>query len=242
MFELATSRRQDNTSSYFVDTLTFVREFYCEGLQPVITVVEVIDNKTPLKQPEEKTEPPKKELIFEGLGVMKDAVLVGFLDKTETRTYMMVHKKIKGAVVSIPIEDKSVTVKLMNLKPQIKTEFRDNKVYLDVKYNARLMIDQNESDYNVSEPNGIAKIEDVVNKFFEEETMRSVTRVKQEYKSDIFGFGMHFHKQNPDDWHKISHQWDEVYFPNAELNVKMESKIAYEGEIREKVRRDSNNA
>lgn len=242
VYELATSRREDNTSSYFVDTLTFVREFYCEGIQPVITVVEVLENKTEMQQPGEQTKPAKKELVFEGLGVMKEANLVGFLDRTETRTYMMVHKKIKGAVVSIPVEDKSVTVKLMKLKPQIKTVFRDNKAYLDVKYKAKLMVDQNETDYDVSAPNGMAKVQDAVNKFFEEETRRSISRVQQEYKSDIFGFGMHFHKQNPDEWHKISSKWDDVYFSDAELNVKMESDIAYEGEIREKIGRDAKNA
>lgn len=242
VYELATSRREDNTSSYFVDTLTFVREFYCEGMQPVITVVEVLENKTDMQQPGEKTKPAKKELVFEGLGVMKETNLVGFLDRTETRTYMMVHKKIKGAVVSIPVEDKNVTVKLMKLKPQIKTVFRDNKAYLDVKYKARLMVDQNETDYDVSAPDGMAKVQDAVNKFFEEETRRSISRVQQEYKSDIFGFGMHFHKQNPDEWHKISSKWDDVYFPDAELNVKMESEIAYEGEIREKIGRDAKNA
>ncbi|MDD3947671.1 MAG: Ger(x)C family spore germination protein [Clostridia bacterium] len=234
VFEIASSRQTKKTSTYFVETLTFVRDYYEEGKQPVITVIEAVPDDAAIKQPGEQNEPAKDKLIFEGLGVMKDDKLVGYLDKTETRTYLMIADTIKTATVSVPIDENYIAAKVLKISPDIKTSMKDGKVKIQIDYNMKLMLKENHTDFDITDPESVERAEQAVNSFFEDETKRSIARVQQEYKSDIFGFGRYFHKQNSSLWKEIKSQWDDVYFPNAEIVVTMESDIAYEGEIRER--------
>ena len=91
------SKRQDTVlTTTFVNTLKFVREYYCEGMQPVISVVEAKETEAAYKTPGMEDEPKKTELVFEGLGVMKGAKLVGLLSEREAMTYTLLREDIKG--------------------------------------------------------------------------------------------------------------------------------------------------
>ena len=73
-----------------------------------------------------------------------------------------------------------------------------------------------------------------MNVFQKREIMEAIEKVQNDFGSDIFGFGHNFHIQNPKQWERIKTHWDDRYFSNAEINIKVETSILLEGESRER--------
>ncbi len=40
----------------------------------------------------------------------------------------------------------------------------------------------------------------------------TVSKVQNEFESDIFGFGSAFHRKYPKEWHKVKHNWNDIFF------------------------------
>ena len=53
-------------------------------------------------------------------------------------------------------------------------------------------------------------------------------KVQKEYKSDIFGFGLVFHRKYPEEWRKINEEWNEI-FSEADIQVEVETKAIRTG-------------
>lgn len=229
-------KRQDTVlTTTFVNTLKFVREYYCEGMQPVISVVEAKETEAAYKTPGMEDEPKKTELVFEGLGVMKGAKLVGLLSEREAMTYTLLREDIKGAHTSIPVGEKEIGVKLSNSRPKIKTSYENGRVKINIDLKLKLSVSENETEYDVSQYRDIKILENIANNHFRKEIESTIAKIQREYKSDIFGFGMHFHVQQKHDlWESIKEEWDDKYFAEADITVKVDSKIVFSGETREK--------
>lgn len=233
--KMAMLKKKSSTSTVFITTFNYFRDFYNDGKQNVMGVIEVMHNDI-LTEEDVNDEEKQQEhfLKLEGLAVMKNNKLVGYLDRYESRTYNFLVDKVQGATIAVPVGDRYDTYWIGKSTRKIKTSFENGQVVINIEIKNNLAILENCSEFRLSELSESNKAEKVINEFLENETKASIAKLQTEFASDIFGFGDYFHMQNPKKWHEIKDEWQDNYFVNAQINVKANNSIRLEGSLSNK--------
>ncbi len=236
---LSTTQPKETSKSVFVSTLDFIKDHYREGKQPVAGVVELvkseaIPSKNTLTSSKDFKGSSSKnlEIKYKGLAAFKNNKLVGYMNENETRAYNFVTDNIKNAYITVP-SGKDVTVfTICNTKSKIKTTMKNGKVNIDVNIKTGTQIIQESSQIDITKAKPLKKMEKIFGKHMEKEIMNAIKKAQLEFKSDIFGFGINMHIQNPKIWKKIKKDWDD-YFSKAKVNVTVSTIVDRSGEIKE---------
>lgn len=234
VYDMADVREKSTLTAAYTRTIDFVRDYYNEGKQCVMGVVEVVPNEVQSGNIGGQNQSKKYCMHFEGLAVFKEDKLVGYLDGEETAVYKFLNDRVREASIVFSVAGKPVSAIIRRSHRKIKTSFRDDKAYIDIEIKNILIIDQNNSDYDVGDIRESKIVADWANKDVEEKMLKAIHRVQTEYKSDIFGFGSYLHSQEPKVWKRIGRQWDDQYFPDAVITVKVNTRIDFDGQIRNK--------
>jgi len=237
---LSNMQLETTSKSVFVSTLDFAKDYYNDGEQPVMGVVELVECetkpsgnvKTDSQNAGQGSSEKQYKIVYEGLAAFKDSRLVGYLDGIETRAYNFVTNHIKTAYVTIPSSDGVTVVEIGNSNSKIKANFDDGRAVIDVKVKANLYILQESGLEDITKAGPLHSVEERFNQLLAGEITAAVKKAQQEFQSDIFGFGMSMHIQHPKIWGKIKGNWDD-YFSNATINISVESTVGRSGKIKE---------
>lgn len=233
--KMASSKHESNTSTVFVNTLKYYKDYYDEGKENVMGVIEIIPNHLDTTEEVKPTEKQEDRMLkLEGLAVMKKNKLVGYLDRYECRTYNFLADKVRGSIIVVPVGEVYDTFDILCLSKKIDTSFEDGQVKIDITIKNKLYVSQQRSDYDLTKEKDIQKVEKIINEFFEQEVKNTIAKLQTEFASDVIGFGSYFHAQNPKIWQQIKGEWHDKYFANAIVNVKVENKLVLEGALRKK--------
>jgi spore germination protein KC len=221
----------------FIRTIDFVTDYYRQGKQPVIGVVEVKKSESKLDDSvagDSLNLKAEKVLVFEGMAVFREGVFLGYLGGNEAKAYNFIVNDAKHPLITVELDGKQIIGRINKSKCKIEMSEENSEIKAKIKLKQDLTILQNESEYNLSDYRELSPAEQALSEKAKEEIINTVTRVQQEYQSDIFGFGCKFHNKYPKRWKEIMNDWDQVYFPNMQLEVEVESEIKMEGEIEER--------
>ncbi len=220
---LALSEMKDTSESGSVHILDFVKDYMTEGKQPVAGVLESVATDL---------DPKEKKFLYEGLAVFKGGNLVGYLDRTQTRSYNVITGKAKGIYQTVQLESGEViSASSEKCKSKIKVEFKDGRATAEIKVKIMMNLTQQPSLLNTDKFDVQHEIEQMFNEKFKEEFEDSVKKVQTEYKSDIFGFGNAVMSKDYNTWLSIRDEWDDKYFPETEVKINVECKIEHSGQI-----------
>lgn len=169
----------------------------------------------------------KRELS--GTAVFNGDKMVGYLDSYETRYYLLVEGKFRGATITINDKYKPSTVIVAYIKlarkPKVKAHFSGGKPVIDVnlKVEADIVSINNKTPYEklymIQDLN--AQIKDFLSKGIN----KTIEKTQKEYESDIFGFGYHVVDnfktiQEWEDYNWLSHYKDAKINVNLTVNVR----------------------
>ncbi len=232
--EMAETRKERTLNGLYIRTTDFMTDYYIEGKQCVMGVVEAKPN--PVKQDEatEENKPLKYYMSFEGMAVFKEDKFLGYAGKEETMSYRIVCERVEDATVAFSVEGKDVTAVLRKSDTKIKTEVKDGKPVINITVKNRMMISQNNSEYCICDKDDVKIVEKLMDEEFSKRLKDSIAILQTEFKSDIYGFGAYLHMQHPKEWKAMKSTWDEEYFPNAEIIVTVKTCIDYDGQSLEK--------
>lgn len=232
--EMADNRKESALNCVFIPTINFMTDYYKEGKQCVMGVIEVKPNPVSSEEESGENKPMKYYLSFEGMAVFKEDKLIGYVGKEETLAYRIIAEKIEDAVFLFSVEGKDVTAVSRKIDTKIKTEIKDGKPIIKITVNNLLMISQNNSKYCVCDKDELKIIEAAMDEDLSKRLKNSIAKIQTEFKSDIYGFGSYLHMQRPKEWRAIKDKWDEEYFPKAEIIVIVKNSIDYDGQTLEK--------
>lgn len=223
------------TESVYTTLLDFMKDYYEDGKQPVLGTIEIIEDTEPAKKQSEagdskassSQEKPKEEtkykIKYNGLAAFKDGKLVGFMDSYETRAYNIVVGKFRGSIISVPYKIKDTVFNVGRTKTESKTSMDQNgRIKIDINIKIGISLSNTGGDSDVSKLEVMNELKQNFNKLIEEQVSGAIKKAQTEFKSDIFGFGLRMHEQNPKEWEKCKDNWDQC-FETAEINVKVES-------------------
>lgn len=167
--------------------------------------------------------PSENVVALNGSSIIKNYRLVGWFDETETRGYRWIQGEINRAVIDIFDNDSKMSVEIDKSKSKTSIDIKNNKVFVNIKTETVGHIVQASDKKNFISEDGIKELENLVDEKIKNEILMSINRAKV-LDSDIFGFGRKIHNTKPDEWKRISKNWDD-YFKEAAVNIEVKTSI-----------------
>jgi len=225
---------QDAWAPTSADTIVeiFQKEL-TEGIEPVITGISLIGDKIKGKTPQNIDRPePAAEYKYQGLGVFRGDMLVGWLNESDSKAYSYIMNDVKNTVGSsmCPNEKGRFAVEVYSSKAKIIPKLVGNEVNILID----LRIEGNIAESSCNMDLGSVKQFDALQKAGEQQLRAiietGVKQVQKKMRVDIFGFGAAIHRAYPKEWRVWSKDWNN-HFRKLPIEIKLDFKLKQTGKI-----------
>lgn len=172
---------------------------------------------------------PVKAVLVEGLGVFKDAKLVGWLNKEETVGYNLITNTIDNGDVAIRVksEGKWFTYLVEKSNPKLRVTLTEDKLNVKVTINVKgIIAEANGVDIA---PKEIESLEQSISEQIGQTISKTIETVRG-YESDCLGFSEKLHRYNPKDWDKVKPHWRETFL-DANVDVQVNASVENTGRL-----------
>ena len=213
----------------------FLTESEGMGIDSVVAVLGVWDQKNEQVFPPGVNIPSKSELALDGSAVFREDKLIGWLSQAESQAYLFAKGEMKSGLITVPHPDNSqnlVGIEIISSKAKLKAKMvgEQVKATIKIKVNANLGDQQlNEPARRIKapieEPEFYRKLGEHLEKQLKSEIDNLIIKTQTEFDSDIFGIGDYIMNRYPNDWKRIKSNW-RSYYQKADIEVEVKVKIA----------------
>ncbi|CDI50283.1 Ger(x)C family spore germination protein [Clostridium tetani] len=172
------------------------------------------------------------EIDFEvsGTSVFKGEKMVGELTERETMMLQFFIGKDLEFIFPIKLEQNgAVSLEIIKSKKDIKVKLEQDKIVMNTYIDIDVAISElATSGINYIDEEGRSKLKNRAEESIKSDCNLLVEKLKKQYKSDIIGFGRELKKKKPNEWKKVSNNWDEV-FESLDTNISVNIDIKYSG-------------
>lgn len=149
-----------------------------------------------------------------------DMKLLGFIDAREGRLLRWVKGELRKLIVTanIPEDKGNVSFDMNKLDSKVQPIFQDNKIKFQVNLSGQGMIRENNSSLDLTQIRNLDLVKDVLEKEVEVSVLRTISKVQQEFGSDVFEFGETIHRKHRSRWKLLKDDWNQK-FRKAEVSV-----------------------
>jgi len=209
-----------------VTLIDFTADLLSTDRDPVATQVRIIP--TVEKRGEELAGPPKTILV-EGLGIFRDAKLVGWLNADETIGYNLLTSKIQNGdiIIRVKKDGKWLVFLVEKSKPKIKARLIEDQLNIQVEIKVQGRVTENDGT-NMT-PSDIEAVEYAISEQIGAMVMHTIETVRG-YESDCLGFSEELHHSSSKDWKKVKAHWRETFL-EASVEVKVSTKVENTGRL-----------
>jgi spore germination protein KC len=210
-----------------------------EGKEPILTGVKVGGDKDKGDEVSslEQIKPAAITKIT-GYAAFKKDKLVGWLSENESKGYNYIINNITSTVGSIPCEGGGIiALEVKKSKTDLKANVKNGKPSITIKTDIEADLGEIQCDMDLTKTEIIKKVEKDAGYQVEGLMEEVITKAKEEFKSDIFGFGETIYRQHPKAWKKLKGNWDET-FQDLEISSDINYKIRRIGTISDSFQKD----
>lgn len=198
----------------------FISQILEEGIEPVLPSITIKGSvKKGSNEKNLETTEPDTFLALGPLAIFKNDKLKGFTKEEESWAINIIKNEAKETNTNVKYKNEDISIEASNLKSKIKIKDTQN-IEINISGTGNIY---NINNIDIEDYKEIEKIEKAWNKELKEKLNKTIKKIQEKYKSDIFGFGNKIYKQDPKTWKKIKKNWNDVYFPN--LNVKINTNL-----------------
>lgn len=231
-------------------------KYYFESKSAVLGVIQkeekiVVDKK--LEQKENIT----NVLNVEGGAVFYEDALTGYYTGEEMIGFNFIIDEIKEGLIVFEVPDKNISpdtnytatkgkytvveIKENNTKKDIKIE--DGKINLTIDVKLRGVIGEETKGLDLSKLDVFNAIEEACSNKVEEYIRNTINKAQNELKVDSFGIDHLFHSKYPEEWGKISNDWESI-FSEISYDINVETNIVRTGliDVPINIKKGDNNA
>lgn len=211
---------------YFND---LIENLLKEGKNPVINGIKIVGdpNKGSTKKSLE-TSNIKNYVKIGNLGLFKDDKLIGWTTKKESIGINLATNKVNETMETIKCNDGYIVIGTEEYNSKIKTKLVNNTPEVTIEGSGTAVIHETNCNLNLNDK----KVMDKLEKQFEskiKKTIKSGIDVAKKYKTDIFGFGNIFYKNNYNYYKTVMNKWDDSIFPNINVKIKININLESKG-------------
>jgi spore germination protein KC len=190
-------------------------------------------------------------VALNGTAAFKKGSLVGWLNRQETRGLLWVTGKVKSGIVQVNC--------IGNGHPRTKQESeRQGKVSLeitrssssirpkisgeDVRFEVEVNVDAEVGEIACNDFEMDSASMEKLNRMLEEQVRQdiqlSLAKAKEEWVTDVFGFGQKIYRSDPQAWAKLAPTWREDGLKNASVHLDVHANIWRNGSIHDPTKVD----
>lgn len=209
-------REQDVTSDTpAVTEFEFVRTMMNKSTAAVAPIVEIL-----------KIDDTER-LSVSGCAVFKDCVMVGELDKKESRGLLWVKDEVKNGVLSLNVRNEQAAVEIKESESKVIPEIvEDGTIHIRIIINENGTLGDQSGTVDLVAPENLPALLEETERAIREE-IESAFEQSLQLKADIFGFGELIQKKYPVQWNDhMSDHWEDLYQQiqlDIEVNANIES-------------------
>lgn len=212
--------------------IELVNSIIADGINPVLPGIEIISGAADSNSIDvNKRTNEIKRLKYTGMGAFKEDKLVGWLDENEGKGYSYIVGNVKNTVGYVNYSDNvKITYEVKNVKSKISASMVDGKPEISVEMYVNANVGAVEGQFDVSKPENRAILTELPEKMIEKRCRNIISKMQEEYKTDIFGFGEAISRRYPEVWEEIKNDWSEE-FSDIPVTVTVAVKINQLGQI-----------
>ena len=194
-----------NGKAVSMDFLEFVNSAQRPGSSPVLPVVGIKWGKAELC----------------GTAYFQNYQLAGILDLEETRGYLAIKGKLRNGEIVVKGDDfGTVTLTVSQGKSETEISSKDDIPNFRTVYQVTADVSTISGEHGKLDESFYASVEEKAAQQIREEMTSALEKSLMKGQCDIFGFGNLFWQKEPEEWKKISQQWDEEMLRcNYEIQV-----------------------
>lgn len=166
----------------------------------------------------------QNEISVNGIGIIKDYKLIGFLSKGQTSALQIMRAEVKGSKESIYLEGHPLDYEIDNIDREIRMEEKDGKLVFNIEVDVEGAIKGYYMDKKLLDTKKLSEIEQNFNKVLKKECEKVAKTTQQEYNVDIMGLREYVEKFHPKIWNKYKDNWSQKY-KDSIINVDINTKI-----------------
>ena len=179
-----------------------------------------------------------KTIILEGMGVIKNGKLAGWLNADETRAFLLATGKLKRDIVPIIYEDSKISVEISKVKTKIDPVIENKRLIFNIRINYIGNILGMSLKENTKFLGRIDIIENLLENTTKEDVLSTIRKVQEQYNADIFDFKGAVYRKYPNYFKSIQDKWYDLY-KDADFNVSVDATIDETGDIAEPIMKES---
>lgn len=216
-----------------INLAEFIRLLESEGADPFAAVVFVQEN--PSFQDVTWREPspePEHNIVVRGTAVFRGDHLAGFLDEGESRGIMWLRSEVQSGqlTMSCPGGEGDISAEIIRSRARIHPHLRDGQPGFTVLVQVSSRLTEVNCPLDITDPEVPGRLEARQAEVIRSEIERTLAR-SGEFRSDFLGLGDAFRRRYPREWRAIRDDWREVYLPQVEMEILVESRIARVGAL-----------
>lgn len=211
-----TMRSQRSVSRFpFIELYEFFDRYFYKNVDNVLPLVR-------LNQQENEV-----TAQVEGSAIIKGNKMIGFLDEEHTKRMLWLRDEVKGGLVvinSVEGTEDDVTLEIYKSKTKLTPQVEEDQLKMKVEIELDASIGEilGHGDYINGE--GKKRFVEFAQKYIKKQIEETYITARDQYESDIFGFGRRFEMKLPQVWNQIKDEWEQWY-AELELDVTVKLKI-----------------
>ena len=214
----------------------FINNILTEGLEPVLPSITVAGSS---KEGESKANldktSPSSYLKLETLAIFKGDKFQDYTNANDSKLINILKNTVKQSVFTINYDKTKVNFNMKNIKSKITIQ-NNQKFNIKIKGDATLA--EINSNTNLNDEKIINNIESKLNNQITKDINNLIKKLQTKYKSDILGLGNMIYKNYPDTWQKIKNNWNDTYFPKAQINIQTDIQLVSTGSLENTIRKE----
>lgn len=178
----------------------------------------------------------KTTLHYEGLAIYSGTKnkVVGVLTGSEAKGVNFIDTKNQTGTINININDKKVTIELLNLKSKIslKNEEKNNlQFHIDIVVEAGIA--EQYGSLDIMQEENYIKLQKTLEEEMKKITKDTISILQNQYQTDIIGLNRHLYEYHYPLWKSIQDDWEkgEHYFQKSTVSVDVNSIFEIPGDI-----------
>jgi spore germination protein KC len=198
--------------------------------EPIIGGIQINgDRKFASTERNTKNSQPPSYVLVNGISLMKNGKLIGWMDNHLARGVMWTRNEMKGTVMNLPCEEagtKDVVVVVRSIT-KVKPNLQDGKPKFLIHIKEEGVLGETSCSDDLNNRKAIQRIQDKWAAQTKKEVAATITAA-QKAESDVLGFGSFLQKSYPKQWKKLEKNWPHT-FSESEYEIQVETYIRRAG-------------